>query len=154
MDRGICVPGLVSEDAWKLPTPRHIVGVGTYYAEGIMERVAVNRGFDLGGYKDGIAMMSPTDLGATAWLRRPGHGWEGPFLVVDCSARKHIFVNAGVSGIVAEVGWKTAADWGMQGGIMGLEVYLGGRPPSASRATWYGAYWLNRVTFVMPEGNQ
>lgn len=151
-DRGVCVPGRITKDSWYLGGPAHLIGIGTYYSTGIMERVAQNRGMSLDRYKDGVALMSPSDLGKTVWLRRPGHGWEGPFLVVDCSARLDMFVNTGINGMVVEVGHVTAARWGMAGGINGIEVYKGSSPPDGGRATFYRTWWLARVQFESPIG--
>ena len=152
LDRNVCVPGRITKDSWYLGGPPHLIGIGTYYAAGIMEQVAENRGMSLDRYKDGVAMMSPADLGKTVWLRRPGGGWEGPFLVVDCSTRLGMFVNTGINGMVVEVGNRTAVRWGMAGGINGIEVYKGSSPPDGGRATFYRTWWLARVQFESPLG--
>jgi hypothetical protein len=85
-------------------------------------------------YIDGVALMSPSDIGETVWLKRPGGVWEGPFLVVDCAMRGDMYNVVAYRGEVVEVGWKTASKWGLgphDGGwrLDGVEVYIAPHPP-------------------------
>jgi hypothetical protein len=121
---------LVAVSIWMTPAPVYSTGSAVWYAPGIMEAQFVYRGWDRSAYVDGVALMSPADLGKTVWLRRPGHvDWEGPFLSVDCAMR------GDMAGIildrheVVEVGWRTAARWGLgphDGGwrLDGVEVLV------------------------------
>lgn len=64
-----------------------LVGLATYYAPGVIDQVAANRGMELTGYVGGVALNHPTHLGQTVWLLWPDEGLvDGPFLVVDCAA--------------------------------------------------------------------
>lgn len=112
-DLSICVPGFPTIKSWYTPAPEYIVGNAVWYAPFVMEATAAVRGLDLDGYIDGVALMSPADIGRTVWLKRPGHTWEGPFLVVDCAARNDIYPVVVHRGEVVEIGFQTAAKWGM-----------------------------------------
>jgi hypothetical protein len=83
-----------------------------FYAPGVMEATASYMGYSLEGYVDGIALMSPADLGKTAWIRYQGE-WEGPFLVVDYAAQPDIYSTTVYNREVVEVGFTTALRWGM-----------------------------------------
>lgn len=75
---------------WLAPTTAiTTTGQVSYYAAGIMARVAANRGLSLEGYAGGVAMMRRGDLGRVVWLRPEARSWVGPFLVVDCARRGH-----------------------------------------------------------------
>jgi len=107
------VPGLISVSTYFRRAPRYSYGASVFYAPGVMEATAAYRGLSLDGYIDGVAMMSPADIGRTVWLRRPGLGWEGPFLVVDCAQRDDMWPIVRFRGEVVEVGFETALRWGM-----------------------------------------
>jgi hypothetical protein len=78
----------------------------------------------LDGYLDGVALMSPADIGATVWLRRPGHEWEGPYLVVDTAARIDAYSVVTHRREIVEVGFQTALRWGMvEGGENGWHTH-------------------------------
>lgn len=46
----------------------HLAGEATYYAAGVMERVAAFRGLSLEGYAGGVALNRAGDLGRPVWL--------------------------------------------------------------------------------------
>jgi hypothetical protein len=110
------VDKLPSLETWFTPAPILSRGDVVFYAPGVMEGTARHRGLDLEGYVDGISLMSPADIGLPVWLKRPGHDWEGPFLVVDCAARQDIYPGIKFMGKVAELGNETAKRWGMVDG--------------------------------------
>ncbi len=107
--------GLVVAALWSIPTSDDsVAGRATYYADGLMEQVAENRGRSLTGYVGGIALNRAGDLGRIVWLEWPDpkHGWlqttiEGPFLNVDCSQRRH-FAERERRRLVVEVDAQTA----------------------------------------------
>jgi len=76
--------------AWSEPTPMTFLdGYATYYAPGLMEKVAANRGIDLQAYLGGVALNRAGDLGRAVWLEWGPGQVEGPFLAVDCAQFKH-----------------------------------------------------------------
>jgi len=91
-----------------------IDGLATYYAPGVMEAVAVNRGMDLSHYRGGVALNRAGDLGRTVWLERNGV-IDGPFLVVDCARRGPHFEDRERRGYVAEIDYRLAREWGIVG---------------------------------------
>ncbi len=122
---GHCIPGVVSKEFWLSSNPGDFVGMATFYAEGVMERVARNRGlsFKGHGFKGGVALMNCGDIGDYVWIKRgTQYEFEGPFLVVDCSSREHLYFNVVINGIAVEVDWETSRRWGMNGGIEGVHV--------------------------------
>lgn len=139
-DRGYCVPGLISRDAWLAKGPDAFYGAVSSYEEGVMESVAANRRMGLGGYKDGVAVMSCGDIGRSVWIFGPD-GWDGPFLAIDCSARRHMYTNVFNLQLAAEVGFKTTVRWGVRA-IGRTMVAFGSIPPGAD-APLYADWWLN-----------
>lgn len=118
-----CIPGVVSEDFWLAPNPYHFVGLATWYGEGIMEKVAANRGLSLDNVWGGVALMNCGDIGTHVWIKRgPQYEFEGPYLVVDCSKREHLYWNVVENGLAVEVDWNTKVRWGMSGGLAGVHV--------------------------------
>jgi hypothetical protein len=109
----VFVPGLPSIESWYTPAPVWFYSAAVWYDPYVMEGTAEWRGLDLTGYVDGIALLSPADIGLPVWLKRPGHDWEGPFLVVDSAMRGHFWPYATYIKEGLEVGHKTAAAWGM-----------------------------------------
>lgn len=112
-DRSVCVPGMISIFTWYTPAPPFTIGGAVWYDPWIMGSTARYRNLDLEGYLDGVALMSPADIGRTVWLRRPGLDWEGPFLVVDSAARQDMWPVITHRREVVEIGFDTAARWGM-----------------------------------------
>lgn len=102
----------ISLVAWLTPAPAYSYGGAVWYAPGVMEATCAVRGISMDGYLDGVAMMSPADLGKPVWVRHSG-AWEGPFVVCDCGVRGQVWEMVVVRGEVIEVGWDTAVRWGM-----------------------------------------
>jgi hypothetical protein len=150
---GWWVPGYISIETWYARAPIYSYGGAVFYAPNVMEGTARYRGYDLEGYLDGVALMSPADIGRTVWLRRPGEAWEGPFLVVDCARRGDMWPIAVVREEVVEVGFQTALRWGMVVGgegwwrtrsakLKGVEVWIGDYLPK---------YLTEPTDYRMPE---
>lgn len=146
INQGYCIPGLITREAWLVTSPSIITGALSSYDPGMMEMVANNREMSLKGFKDGIALMSCVDIGKVAWIQRPGHNWDGPFLVVDCSSREDMYVNTVIKQLVGEVGYKTAQEWGQRSwGYVKVSVGQRGGEFGWSYANW----WLdNAFAFV------
>jgi hypothetical protein len=98
---------------WMTPAPVYSYGGAVWYAPMVMEANCEYRGFDMEGYVDGVALMSPSNLGDTVWLRPRGHDWSGPYRVCDVGTRGQVYEMVVVRGEVVEVGWETAERWGM-----------------------------------------
>lgn len=107
------VPGIITIETWFTATPRYAKGNAVFYSPNVMEGTARWRGLSLDGYQDGVALMSPADIGATVWIRLPDGGWDGPFLVVDTAARHDMYPVVTHRNEIVEVGWTTAVRWGM-----------------------------------------
>lgn len=73
---------------WDTPTPAaHVDGMATYYAPGLLARVAAYRGVDTSAHAGIVALNRAGDLGRTVWLQWADGAAEGPFLSVDCARR-------------------------------------------------------------------
>jgi len=94
-----------------------LVGLATFYAPGVFERVANYRGLSCADCIGYAAMVDPQWIGQRVWIGRVGQPSEGPFLVVDCGQAEH---RAGqkARGLVAEVDFETARRWNMRGPVM------------------------------------
>ena len=145
MNQGYCIPGLITREAWLKPSPPIISGALSSYDRGVMESVAGYREMSLSGFKDGVALMSCADIGKVAWIQRPGHNWDGPFLVVDCSAREDMYVNTVIKGLVGEIGYKTAQEWGSRSWGY-VRVSVGRRGGDFG---WYYADWWMENAFAL-----
>jgi hypothetical protein len=96
---------LVALTSWLSPTVEsNIVGDIAFYSEGLMGDVVDNRGMNLEGYADGVALMSCGDLGREVWLELPQVPLVGPLLVADCSQEAHYEMNV-ERGRVADLSW-------------------------------------------------
>jgi hypothetical protein len=153
------VPFYPSIESWFLPAPVWAEGGAVFYEPGPMVATAKLRGFDLSGYKGGVALMSPADIGQTVWLKPADRPWEGPYLVVDSASRGDIFPIIKYRKEIVEVDWHTAIDWGM--------VHAGGKvihwrldnvqvskiPPDQLQGcpVDYPSWWLDRA---QPSGEQ
>lgn len=94
------IPGII----WSDPTPAdEIQGQATYYAPGLMQRVAINRQMDLTGHIAGVALNRSGDLGRTVWIEWDDGSIDGPFMVVDCAQRGDHFERRERQGYVVEV---------------------------------------------------
>lgn len=107
------VPGLPNYATQFLEYPLLSVGKATFYSPGAMEATAHYRGLSMDGYLGGVALMTCGDLGGSVWLRRPGHDWEGAYLVVDCARRNDLYGITVYREEAVEVDYKTAIRWGM-----------------------------------------
>ena len=157
IDRGYCVPGYISSETWWTPAPQHSVGKAVWYAPYLMNATAEWRGQNLDGFVDGVAMMSPADIGQVVWLKRPNLAWEGPFLVVDVSSTIHMWTTITKNEEVVEVGFNTALSWGLVEGdannysinaymVRDVEVYKGLHPPfESSEPVDYVEWFKNDV---------
>ena len=170
-DPRYCVPGIVTMQTWYIPAPPYAFGAAVWYAPHIMEATARFRGLSLDGFLDGVSLMAPSDIGRTVWLRRPGHDWEGPFLVVDTASRSDIWPIITKRKEIVEVGFQTAARWGIVDAAQnrdgtyvppynvniwrldGVEVLkMDEIPPwiSNHEPIDFVAWWTERVEFVNP----
>ena len=105
-----------------------MTGSVTYYADGVFDEVYSNR-LAFGHVQACsecvglIAVLDRQYVGDLAYVTRPGHVEEGPFLVADCAAKKD-FARLQKRGLVAEVDWETAQRWGMRGPLEDVTVRI------------------------------
>lgn len=105
-----------------------MTGSVTYYADGVFDEVYSNR-LAFGHVQACpecvglIAVLDRQYVGDLAYVTRPGHVEEGPFLIADCAAAKD-FARLQKRGLVAEVDWETAQRWGMRGPLHGVTVRI------------------------------
>jgi hypothetical protein len=145
-----CIPGVVTKDFWLSPSPSHYVGGASAYSEGIMEQVAVNRGLSLNGVWGGVATMFCGDIGRTVYLRPfPQGRWQGPYLVVDCSAREHLYFNVILNKFAVEVDWQTWQRWRADGNLSGVHVCFG--HPDCGVANSLSTYFERNVVWERPD---
>ncbi len=138
-----CIPLLISTEDQRIRYPNSTIGrAGRYYA-GVMERTLINRGMTLGNHIGAVALESCAHIGETVFARFGG-GWEGPFLVADCSDRYGMFRNVVWLGLIIEVDAQTftrvfdAGEWDGS-----AQVCLGGS--GCSSPVDFSNYWLNEV---------
>lgn len=133
---GLAVAMLV---AWMEATPAdYVEGMATYYAPGLMERVAAFRGIDLEGYAGGVALNRAGDLGRSVWVEWVNPATKrteriGPLKVVDCAQRGAHFEERERANLVVELSFEQGAAWGMLGPIP-VTVWFrwpGGEPEGA-----------------------
>lgn len=136
-----CVPGLITYEASWFDSPADFYGLMSSYAEGMMEAQLERHKIPEGKYLDGVALMSCGDVGKTVWLRRPGEGWEGPFIAVDCSQQNHLYYHLVGMGLVVEIGYKTVEDWGVKV-LQRIDVHLGGGRPGPWNGVYYPYWWI------------
>jgi hypothetical protein len=150
------IPGYPSQESWFTGAPLYSAGGAVFYAPGVMEATAKMRGLSLEGYVDGVAMMSPADIGSMVWINYDG--WEGPFLVVDCARRGDYYPVSVFRAEVVEVGFETALRWGMAEGQYGgwdaidwkIEVEVSKVPPYllSEDPVDYRDYFLDMIEFT------
>lgn len=151
--------GLITIESWNITLPAYAKGNVVWYSPDLMEATAQAQGIDLSQYVDGVALMSCQDFGQVVWIKRPGYDWEGPFIVVDCAKRQHMFAAIYYNGEIAEVGFKTAERWGMvhiENGerivssyvALDVEIYKGSAPPQGGDSVDYRNWWLDQVQFT------
>lgn len=90
-------------------------GYATYYAPGVMERVANNKtpcSYCVGS----IAAVNRNLLYHDVWLWKSGQGWSGPYRVVDVAQKEHV---RGLleRGRIFEVSYEVGVQWGMRGPV-------------------------------------
>ena len=107
------IPGIPTLDTYFRQTPTVMIGDAVFYAPQVMAATAELRGLSLSGYVGGVSGLFPSDIGTTVWLQRPGHEWEGPFLVVDCARLSDLYGVVVHRNEVIEVDFDTAVRWGM-----------------------------------------
>lgn len=139
--RDFCVPGLITFDAYRHTQPADFYGLMTSYGFGVMEAQLKHRGIPEGKFKDGVALMSCEYIYRTVWLRRPGHGWDGPFVVVDCSQKNHMYYHYVGMGLVVEVGFKTTERWGVRV-LPRIDVHIGPGKPGGWSGVYLPYYWV------------
>lgn len=104
---------------WTVPTSdASVQGLATYYAPGLMEEVAANRGMGglPAGYVGMVALNRMGDLRRSVWLEREGEV-TGPYRVVDCAGRGDHFEDRERRRLVVEVAYELGQAWGMQGPV-------------------------------------
>jgi hypothetical protein len=143
--------------------PDYAKGVVTWVNPHRMEDTASVNNIDLTPFKDGIALMSCSDVGETVWLRRPEHEWEGPYVVADCANKKHMFAAICYKREIAEVGFNTAVDWGLayieddkvkivSHTVQDVEVFKSSDFPNPTgEPIDYPSWWLSKLKFVNGE---
>lgn len=144
-----CTPGVITYDSWFMRIPKHTIGVATYYAPGIVETVLKNRKMSLDGYKDGIVLMSCAHIGESVYIRRPGFGWEGPYLVIDCSQPFHMWVNVSSRHLHIEVDQERWIEWGATSGTQNIELCIGDKNCGDS-PVYFWQYWDKRAEYMIP----
>jgi hypothetical protein len=111
------VPGLVTFETQFLRLPPVSLGSAVFYAPGVMESNVEYRGLSLDGMIGGVAVQFCSQIGHSVWLLRPGQdelsGWEGPYIVADCSRRNDLFGQILYRDQVVEVDFETAVRWGL-----------------------------------------
>lgn len=143
----------VTDATWRTPTPTYSVGGAVWYAPGVMETNCEYRGF---GRVPGVALMSPSDIGKTVWLRPPGGEWEGPYKVCDCAMRGDMFSMVMWRHEVVEVDWRTAVRWGLgphEGGwrLDGVEVLVDPAGPVWWPPVDYEDWFIRIAKFDAPD---
>jgi hypothetical protein len=111
------VPGLVTFETQFLRLPPVSLGSAVFYGPGVMAAQVEYRGLSMDGMVGGVAVQFCSQIGHSVWLLRPGqdelHGWEGPYIVADCSRRNDLFGQILYRDQVVEVDFETAVRWGL-----------------------------------------
>lgn len=120
---------------WQIPaSDDSLTGLATYYAPGVMEAVAVNRGMSIAGFRGGVALNRAGDLGRTVWLEYKDE-IVGPYLVVDCARRGPHFEERESKRYVVEVDYRLARDWGIVG-VGPVPIIVHFYPPTPEGYQW------------------
>lgn len=118
---------------WQEATPGpYIDGLATFYAPGVMEQVAANRGMDLGSYAGGVALNRAGDLNRDVWIEYEGR-IHGPYRMVDCARRGHDYQKREREGYVIEVSFQQGRAWHMAGPV-NVRVWFVEPHPEPARA--------------------
>lgn len=107
------VPGLVTFDTQFMRLPPVTIGSAVFYAPDVMRAQVEYRGLSMDGMVGAVAVPFCSEIGHVVWLQRPGHDWEGPFIVADCSRRNDLYGHIEFRDQVVEVDFDTAVAWGM-----------------------------------------
>lgn len=139
--RGFCVPGMITKESQFFRSPTVHYGLMSSYSDGIMEAQVRHRGYDPNEV-EGVALMSCDHHGETVYLQTPDGTWYGPFIVVDCSGRNHMYYHMIGLGLVVEVSNKQAKK---MGGLVlqEVKVSLGGK--SSSRGEYLAYFWVDNI---------
>ena len=140
--RDFCTPGFITREGQWYQSPPDFYGVMSSYAQNVMENQVRYRKLPEG--TRGVALMSCENIGKKVWLRPPGHGWEGPFIAVDCSQRNHMYYHQVGMGLVAEVGYEQTVKWGFRTAGR-IDVHIGGGPPGAYNPVYLAYWWTENV---------
>ena len=119
-----------------------VMGNIKYYDDGVMEQVAVNRGYidntslyrgwlEERGLAGAVSLMRYGDIGREAWLIVPDFA-PVKVLVIDCVEKQHYLRRVVKQGDIAEVDWTLAERYDMKGPIDGRIVFLS-RPQRRAR---------------------
>lgn len=146
---GFCVPGLVTRSSQWFRSPNDYYGLMSSYADGVMEAQVAHRGYNPNEV-EGVALMSCDYIGETVWLRPYGSGWSGPFKVVDCSGRNHIYYHMVGMGLAVEVSNKQAKKFGALV-LPRVDVHIGSGRPGAWSGVRLADWWVaNVLEWEMP----
>jgi hypothetical protein len=141
--RGYWIPGMVSQASRLTPIPTLTKGRAVMYNPGVMQASAETRDLyipgnstsagqyvvnGVGGYIGGVATETCSEIGTGVWLKRPGYGWEGPYLVVDCAQRNDIYGQVVNWDLNVEIDFDTAVRWGMV-------------TSNKTQTSWHVNYW-------------
>lgn len=140
-----CVPGMISKDAWYFDTPADHFGTLSSYAPGVMEANLQHQGFNA-RENYGVALMSCKHIGESVWLRVPGEiDWQGPFIVVDCSQRNHLYYHMVGMNLAAEIDYRLAAEWDIFRAFR-VDVHIGeDRPSDDWQGVSIGEWWVENA---------
>lgn len=142
---GFCVPGRITLESQFFNVPSDFYGAAVCYAPGVMENQVKAKGYDPKKVQ-GVALPSCAAIHETVWLRFSGsNGWQGPFKVVDCSARNHLYYHMVGMGIVVEIGFSTAERFGIWPGLNRVDVHIGSGKPGAWDGLYLPYWWLENV---------
>lgn len=111
---GYFVPGMITNDTWMTPQPIYSKGRMTFYGPQVMRATAEYRGisYDENGCIDGVALMSPIDIGKKVWIKIDEE-WLGPFCSVDCARRGDMYSIVVYRQEVVEVSFEVTQMLGM-----------------------------------------
>ncbi len=171
---GIFIPGLPTYETWMEPAPIHNEGNAVWYNPEVMQEVAGNKGIVLSTMDpsspilDGVAVMSPADVGKTVWIFR-NEAWEGPYLAIDTTNRQHMFRSIDHVEETIEISFETANRWGWivrneDGSIDRLnskkieevEICIGPDPSvcADTEPVDYPTWWRDMARFENPSGGR
>jgi hypothetical protein len=132
---------MITRESQFYSTPSLFSGIMSSYPEGLMERMCQING-PCNGYKGGVAVVSCSAVGKSVWLRPSGKKWSGPYLVVDCGAREHVYYHHAILNLAVEVGHATAQRWGFTRASY-IEVSIGG--PKEGYTPAIGPWWVHNI---------